>query len=201
MVILRYGNTNTFFIRGKNCGLLIDTDYAGTLPVFYKAIKENGITVKDISYVLATHYHPDHIGLISELMEQGVTLLLVTSQIGSLHFSDEIFNRDRRLRYHSIEEEKAKLISCEESRDFLHGIGIDGEIISIPSHSKDSVAILLDQGDCIVGDLEPAGYLGAYDDNRLLKNDWERIMSHRPKRIFYAHANSQIMETSREMIF
>lgn len=201
MVILRYGNTNTFFIRGNGGGLLIDTDYAGTLPTFYKAIKENGITVKNISYVLATHYHPDHIGLVSELMEQGVTLLLVTSQIESVHFADEIFSRDKRLQYHPIDEEKAKLISCEESREFLHGIGINGEIISVPSHSKDSVAILLDQGDCIVGDLEPAGYLDAYDDNRLLKNDWERIMSHRPKRIFYAHANSQIMRTSQEIIF
>lgn len=197
MVILRYGNTNTFFVQGNCGGLLIDTDYAGTLPAFYKAIKEKDITVKDISYVLATHYHPDHIGLISELMEQGVTLLLVTSQIGSVHFEDEIFSRDKRLQYHPIEEEKAKLISCEESREFLHGIGINGEIISIPSHSKDSVAVLLDQGDCIVGDLEPAGYLGAYEDNRLLKNDWERIMRHRPKRIFYAHANSQIMENHR----
>lgn len=197
MVILRYGNTNTFFVQGNCGGLLIDTDYAGTLPAFYKAIKEKDITVKDISYVLATHYHPDHIGLISELMEQGVTLLLVTSQIGSVHFGDEIFSRDKRLQYHPIEEEKAKLISCEESREFLHGIGINGEIISIPSHSKDSVAVLLDQGDCIVGDLEPAGYLGAYEDNRLLKNDWERIMRHRPKRIFYAHANSQIMENHR----
>lgn len=27
-----------------------------------------GIKVSDITYVLATHYHPDHIGLVSELM-------------------------------------------------------------------------------------------------------------------------------------
>ena len=72
---LKYGNTNTFFIRGKPGGLLVDTDYAGTLHAFYKAVKENKIKINDRTYVLATHYHPDHIGLVSELMKLGVTLL------------------------------------------------------------------------------------------------------------------------------
>lgn len=54
MTILRYGNTNTFFIEGNDGGLLVDTDYAGTLPAFYKALKQNGIKVNNIKYVLAT---------------------------------------------------------------------------------------------------------------------------------------------------
>ena len=40
MTILKYGNTNTFFIEGNDGGLLVDTDYAGTLPAFYKALAE-----------------------------------------------------------------------------------------------------------------------------------------------------------------
>jgi len=52
---LRYGNTNTFFLEGSNGGLLIDTDYAGTLSAFFRSIKAAGITVRDISYVMATH--------------------------------------------------------------------------------------------------------------------------------------------------
>ena len=31
---LKYGNTNTFFISGKDGGLLVDTDYAGTISSF-----------------------------------------------------------------------------------------------------------------------------------------------------------------------
>jgi glyoxylase-like metal-dependent hydrolase (beta-lactamase superfamily II) len=67
IIKLKYGNTNTYFVNG----LLIDTDYAGTLPAFYRAIKEKGIAVTDIKYILATHYHPDHIGLVSELIKTG----------------------------------------------------------------------------------------------------------------------------------
>ena len=66
---LKYGNTNTFLVRGDSGYLLVDTDYAGTLPAFYGAIKKYNIKVSDISHILATHYHPDHIGLISVLMK------------------------------------------------------------------------------------------------------------------------------------
>ena len=63
---LKYGNTNTFLVRGEKGYLLVDTDYAGTMQAFYRAIKKHNVKVRDISYVLTTHYHPDHIGLVSE---------------------------------------------------------------------------------------------------------------------------------------
>ena len=57
--IKKYGNTEHFFyVQCNNSGLLIDTDYAGTLSAFYQAIKAENITLRDIKYVLATHYHP-----------------------------------------------------------------------------------------------------------------------------------------------
>ncbi len=191
MIKLRYGNTNTFYIAGAKGGLLIDTDYAGTLPQFFKAIKTACIDISDISYMLATHYHPDHIGIVSELQKLGVTLLIVDVQHSSVHFADDIFFRGKRLNYKPIDENMAKVISCAESRSFLCSIGISGEIIYTPSHSEDSVSIILDDGNCIVGDLEPVEYLAAYDHNPRLKSDWEQIMSYHPKRIFSAHANEK----------
>ena len=193
MIKLRYRNTNTFFLRGNDANLLIDMDYTGTLSVFYKEISKNQIEVRDITYVLATHYHPDHIGIISELMEQGVKLLLIDTQIKYVHFADGIFSRDRRLKYKPINEAEATVLSCPESRDFLFSLGINGEVISTPSHSEDSISVILDNGNCIVGDLEPINYLAAYDDNLKLKNDWDHIMRYNPKRILYAHANEKII--------
>ena len=188
---LKYGKTNTFFIHGTNCGLLIDTDYAGTLLNFYKSLKKNNISITDITYILATHYHPDHIGLVSELTKLGIKLLLVDSQCDYVHFADYIFMRERHLLYEPIDEKDAVIITCKESRDFLAKMGIGGEIIRTTSHSKDSISIILDNGECIVGDLEPIEYLDAYEENVDLESDWKRVMSYNPKIIYYSHANKK----------
>lgn len=186
MIRLRYGNTNTFLIPAARGYLLLDTDYAGMLPAFYQAIKRAGVKVSDIAYVLVTHYHPDHMGLIPDLMKQGVKLLLIDTQKDSVHFSDYIFARDR-LPFEPIDETKATVISCAESRKFLAGIGINGEIISTPSHSPDSISLVLDDGDCCVGDLQPKEYMD--EENDAVKVDWTRVMSFQPQRVFYSHAN------------
>jgi len=194
MIRLRYGNTNTFLIPCSGGYLLLDTDYAGTLPGFYRSIKQNGIRVSDIHYVVATHYHPDHMGLIPELMKQGVKLLLIDTQKESVHFSDYIFARDR-LPFEPIDEAGATVIHCADSREFLSGIGISGEIISTPGHSPDSVSLVLDDGDCFVGDLQPKEYMDEESE------DWTKVMRFHPRRVFYAHANwtAEKMELVRDI--
>ena len=193
MIRLKYGNTNTFYIPGKSGGLLIDTDYAGTLQAFFRALKTNHLELDDISYVMPTHCHPDHVGLMGELQKLGVRLLLIDTQLATVHFPDEILGRDKHLRYVSIDENQATVIPCDESREFLRSIGIEGAIISTPSHSEDSVSVILDDGECFVGDLEPYEYLDGYDDNPQLENDWDLILSMKPKRILYAHANEKVL--------
>lgn len=188
---IRYGNTNTFLIRGTKANLLVDTDYAGTLTAFYKAIKELGIKVSDISYVLATHYHPDHIGLVSELTDQGVKLVVMESQTDFIHYSDPIFAREPNLNYKPIDESKALILKFDEAPSFLDSLGINGNIGITLSHSEDSIYVALEDGTFILGDLEPLEYLEAYKDNQLLKTDWDNILKQDPKLLLYAHANEK----------
>ena len=186
---LKYGNTNTYFIRGTKGSILLDTDYAGTLQMFYKEIKRNGISLKDIAYILATHYHPDHMGLVGELVSMGVKFLVMDTQVPNLHFSDDIFRRDQTLRFlPSVPEDKAEVIACKDSRAFLAALGIDGEIVSTPSHSEDSITLALDSGDCFVGDLEPMEFMDGYEENKALQSDWDKVMSFSPRVIHYGHA-------------
>lgn len=92
----------------------------------------------------------------------GVRLLLVDTQYAYVHFSDGIFGREKRLDYEPIDETKATVITCADSRSFLERLGISGEIFPVKSHSEDSVAAFLNSGECIAGDLEPIEYLAAY---------------------------------------
>ena len=41
--LLKYGNTNCYYIKGKKGSILVDTDWAGTLQAFYKKVKELNI--------------------------------------------------------------------------------------------------------------------------------------------------------------
>ena len=186
---IKYGNTNTYLIHGTTGNLLVDTDMAGTLQGFYRAIKAQGIQVSDITYILATHYHPDHMGLVSELMDLGVELVVMDTQLDYVHYSDEIYARMPQLGVKPIDESSARVVSVADSRAFLKELGIDGQIISTSSHSADSITLILDEGIAITGDLEPQSYIDAYADNEALKADWEKVLSYSPRRILHAHAN------------
>lgn len=192
---IRYGNTNTFLIRGTKANILVDTDYAGTLPSFYKAIKENGLKVSDINYVLATHYHPDHIGLVSELKDLGVKLIILESQTDYVHYSDPIFAKEPDLNYKPIDESKALMLKFEDAASFLDSLGISGSIGKTKSHSEDSIYIALSDGTFILGDLEPIEYLDAYEDNSALRDDWNDILNKKPKMLLYSHANGKRYQT------
>lgn len=98
----------------------------------------------------------------SELQKMGIKLLLIDTQCDYVHFSDAIFRREKHLQYEPVDEKNAAIIS-----------------------------IILDGGECIVGDLEPKEYLDAYEKNIALQNDWNLIMSYHPKIIYYAHANEK----------
>jgi len=193
---LRYGNTYTFLVMGSAGNLLLDTDYAGSMPGFYRALKAYGIRLNQISCVLATHYHPDHCGLIGQLQAQGVQLLLMDAQVEAVHAPDYIFLREKR-DYIPVDPAKARILSAEGSRSFLKRLGIEGEIIRTPSHSADSVSLILDDGSCFVGDLEPPEYMEAYADHALLAEDWKKISIRHPKIIHYAHAPAREIEMIR----
>jgi hypothetical protein len=54
--------------------------------------------------------------------------------------------------------------------------------------------LILDSGECFVGDLEPNEYLDGYENNESLQNDWKLISSYIPKVIYYAHANQKMLK-------
>lgn len=186
---LWYGNTRTYHIEGSSGSLLVDTDWAGTLPSFFKAAKAAGIDPQGISYLMCTHYHPDHMGIAGELQKLGVPLLIWDVQLASVHSSDHIFGRDRHLRFTPVDEASATLVPVAQSRTFLGQLGIDGEVLSTPSHSPDCVSLLLDSGEFFVGDLEPLAYLKAYEHNPPLEKDWQTILEHAPQCVHYGHVN------------
>ena len=186
--LLKYGNTNCYYIKGKNGSLLVDTDWAGTLPAFYKKIKELNIT--KIDYLLITHYHPDHMGIAQDIIDMGTKLLLIDIQKDYIHSSDTIFQKDKHVKFNPINTEHV-IISCEQSRKFLNDLGIDGEIIHTPGHSEDSISLILDDGSAFVGDLYDLRSAVTFNDEKI-NNSWNKILSHNISKIYYGHHEQNI---------
>lgn len=190
---LRYDNTNSYLISCDEGYLMFDTGWAGTFQRMCGALGKLQIKLSEVKYLLISHFHPDHMGLAGEMMEQGATVLVLESQMSHMHDADSIFARDKRLTYIPIADERIQQLTFVESRVFLSGIGIAGCILSTPGHSDDSISLLLDSGDIFVGDLYPLYELEAHDEPDV-QESWKRILDCKPSRVFYGHAKTAVLE-------
>ena len=149
-----YDSTNYYLIEFKGGKLLIDCGWPGTLPKLMAELKRKGISINEIKYLLVTHFHPDHAGITQELKKLGTKLILLENQVDFVpHFAE--FFVGKNLPYVEITQNDNLVLKFEDSRKFLDGLGISGEIISTPGHSDDSVTLILDEGFAFTGDLHP----------------------------------------------
>ena len=186
--LLKYWNTNCYYIKGKNGSILVDTDWAETLQAFYRKMKE--LDIEKIDYLLITHYHPDHIGIAQDIIDMGTKLLLVDVQKDYINSSDTILQKDKNIQFKPINTEPV-IISCDQSREFLNDLGIDGEIIYTPGHSEDSISLILDNGSAFVGDLYDLKSAITFNDEKI-NNSWNKILSHNISKIYYGHHEQTI---------
>jgi len=87
--------------------------------------------------------------------------------------------------YVEIQTDDSIHLQLSESRKFLAGIGVSGEIIHTPGHSDDSVTLILDEGFAFTGDLYPVFVLPEEDE--VSRQSWDKIHQHKITRIFPAH--------------
>ena len=80
IVNVGYQSTNYYAIDVKGGKLLIDCGWPGTLPQFTKVLQRKGIALSEIKYLLVTHFHPDHAGLVQELKNHAAKLILPACQ-------------------------------------------------------------------------------------------------------------------------
>jgi ribonuclease/clavin/mitogillin len=179
-----YRSTNCYLLEPDRIGLLIDVGWPGTLPVLRNVLKKKGVSFQKVTYLLITHYHPDHAGLAQELKDQGVRLIVVDSQIASIPAMARYMKP--RDHYQEISLYGNLNLAAAESRKFLMGIGISGEIISTPGHSEDSITLILDDGSAFTGDLTPPGH--AVEDSRgEVERSWEKLRALNVKTIYPGH--------------
>ena len=186
---LKYSNTNTFLIEGDSGKILFDTGWAGTFSAFCKAIGELHVSAQEIDYILISHFHPDHMGIAQEIADLGPVVVVMDLQRDHVHDSDVIFAKEKDTAFVPIADERVRILQISESREFLKSIGIDGEILSTPGHSDDSISLCLDSGEVFVGDLNPLYELELHRETQI-EDSWNKILKANPKVVYYGHAKA-----------
>jgi ribonuclease/clavin/mitogillin len=153
-IAIRSHGVNLYLVSGRDGGLLFDAGWPRSLPDVKAGLEAAGLRLSAIRFVVASHAHPDHAGLMQKLKRYcGVRRIVPEVQRGSLAELNRFFERkpDRNFEPFAIDE--TDLVVGNPNREALRSIGIDGRILETPGHSGDSVSLLLDGGDAFTGDL------------------------------------------------
>lgn len=168
---------------------MIDCGWPGTFGLLKHELERKGLAPSEIDYVLVTHFHPDHAGAVEEMKREGAKLLLVEQQLPHVAKLRDYVKRDSG--YIDIRTGDAVVLPVEKSRAFLRKLGFDGEIVTTPGHSPDSVSLVLDDGDAFTGDLSRPEHLAA--DDLVSVESWRKLRERGVKRIMPAHGGAWLL--------
>ena len=183
-----YDSTNYYVIGDGARRLLVDVGWPGTMGKLSAELKRKDVAIGDIRWVLATHYHPDHAGLVQEVRAKGPQLLVME---GQLEFIPQLKQWMKpEMRYMDIDVRGVTPMPLAESRAFLATLGIAGEIVATPGHSDDSVTLVLDSGEAFTGDLQGESRADEADVEKVPAS-WASLRAMRATTIFPGHGPSR----------
>lgn len=211
-IFLKYSNAHLI----KNGTLiLVDTGYKGNAERILSAIREEG-RLKELSLILITHGHTDHIGSLPELRRSlGARIAIHRSEMEALRTGKGVSQKKASLL--------GRLAGSRGSKDWepvepdiiidgemdLKDFGIEGRVIPTPGHTAGSISILLDSGEALVGDLvvggminhrKPSQSLFAEDKEQVAKS--VKMLLERSAKVFYgSHGGPFTADEIREGFF
>ncbi len=217
---VKMGITNCYVVQGEGT-ILIDTGFLGNVSDFTHQLERIGINPRDISLIIITHGHVDHISHAKELKE------ITGAKIVMHNLEKEILEKGLKvnppgvtawgrflikglgmLTPRLIIEPASVDIQIGESTFSLAPYGIDGEVIFTPGHSPGSISVLLGSGEVFAGDMAmnmlpmrrtPGLPIFAVDIQQV-QESWKILLDKGAKTVFPAHGNCFPAEIMRKEI-
>lgn len=165
---------------------MIDTGLPDTFSQLLQLLNQNDVSIYEINYLLITHFHPDHAGLTQNLRDLGINLILHEDQVPYIKELNTFYKKHPEAKFRDIVVNNAVILSESDSSSFLKSIGIDGNLITTPGHTDDSISLVLDDYCAFVGDLPAYELAEAYDD-LVIEDSWEMIKNYKVTTIYPGH--------------
>lgn len=205
-----------YLIKGENGYLMVDTpENHKCLNKFLAILKSMDISLKDIKYIFLTHSHIDHGATISEIQKLHPIPVIFHRKCMDLFTSHKVLPNISQTIYSSrkfvavvlkilsrfmnqqtyplplLNKEKDIIID-KENLTVLRQMGIPADIYATPGHSDDSISIVFDSGDAIVGDLVTGLFTTPFPfiftDIEKVKHSWEKLFDLNAERIHFSHS-------------
>ena len=204
---LSLGICHCYLIKEEGL-ILVDAGAPNQEKKFLKELKDLSIEPKDISFILLTHGHFDHIGSANEIKRlTGGKIAInqrekdwVEQALKPLPPSVGLWGKVMEVMMKMVASRisfSGTLVDLVlEDEDFsLESYGIHGKVLYTPGHSSGSMSLLLDTGDAFVGDLVMNGLpmrigpgMPIFAENvGALKESWRLLLNSGAKRIHPAH--------------
>jgi len=190
IIKVRYKSTNCYFLTARGGLLAFDAGWPGTYRAYKDGLREQGWSVKDIRWLIVSHFHLDHAGLAGVLVENGVEFVIFPVQLGAIAEMESLIAR-KGMPYQAIDREKIRRVEIADSRAWLARIGILGEVLHTKGHGEHSVSLLLDSGEAFVGDLTPESMVAEHD--ALSKASWALLRGKGARLVYPAHAQEFVL--------
>lgn len=199
LISLTNNSTNCYLLPANDGWLLVDTGLPDTFSHLLQLLFKNSISIYEINYLLITHYHPDHAGLVQNLRDLGTNLIVHEDQIPYIQKLNSFFKKKPRSNYRDIVPNHMITVTNADSRQYLQSIGISGDIITTPGHSDDSISLVIDNECAFVGDLPSYHLVEAYNDI-VIDDSWEMLQAHNINTIYPGHGDPYVLDESRHLV-
>jgi len=210
IIDINLGMNHCYLIREKGL-ILVDAGVPKKIKSFRKQLAKHSINPKDISLVVVTHAHFDHMGTLDDIvkltgarvavhefdrpdMEKGVSDL----PIGNSTWGKISINLLRPFMKNIRVPGVIPDIVIKNDEYSLESFGIKGRILFTPGHTRGSLSVLLDSGDAFVGcmahnrlpfTLRPRLPIYANDPPQL-KSSWMILLEQGAKMIYPGHGKA-----------
>jgi hydroxyacylglutathione hydrolase len=148
---------NSYLLIGERV-VVVDTGVPGNAKRVLRALARRGFKPQDVALIVLTHGHADHAGSAAALRERtGAPIVTGDAALTRRGHNDRLKPTGpagRRVLPFIGQDYPAFVPDrAVEGELDLHPFGVAGRVLAVPGHTPGSLAVLLDDGQAIGGDL------------------------------------------------
>lgn len=178
-------HATSYLVQVGDTFIAIDAGWPGQINTYLKGVHAHGIDHRCIKYLLVTHFHPDHAGLVENIKQWGADFVVLAHQVPFILPMEKRFAGDRS--YTPINLDTSQVMEMDQIDPFLAIHRIPAHILQTPGHSEDSISIVFNDGDTFVGDLYRQELV--MPDDLKGRSSWQTIKQSGAKKVYFAHGD------------